>query len=299
MLGTRPASEPPPQALARILDKPPPVAPGILRGGIRLTRRWAHGPLHDYLPTMDGHALVTYYGRPQTIVWTLGRERLASTTHGGSITLIPGTHEGYWDIAGAIGVSHVFLTDARVAQWSDEFAGGRRPELIGRVGHDDRIAARLMRMLGDEAESDEPSSRLFVEQAVDLLCTQILRRHSTLGACRPGAPVRGLARWQVRRIDEYLRAHLGEDIGLDALARVVGLSRFHVCTAFRLATGQTPHQRLMQLRMQRARELLANPTLRMMDIALAVGYENGSSFAAAFRRFHGATPSAMRRQLLS
>ncbi len=90
---------------------------------------------------------------------------------------------------------------------------------------------------------------------------------------------------------------LGETITLDELAGLVGLSRFHFCTAFRQATGQTPHAWLTALRIGRARRLLAEPALSVTEIGLAVGYQTPSAFAAAFRRHAGVTPGAFRKQL--
>jgi AraC family transcriptional regulator len=92
-----------------------------------------------------------------------------------------------------------------------------------------------------------------------------------------------------------MRDHLGAPIGLDDLAAVVGLSRFHFVTMFRKTTGRTPHAWLVSLRIERAQQLLADPRLPITDIALAVGYETPSSFAAAFRKVTGTTPTAFRR----
>ncbi|HTQ41370.1 MAG TPA: AraC family transcriptional regulator, partial [Polyangiaceae bacterium] len=108
---------------------------------------------------------------------------------------------------------------------------------------------------------------------------------------------RGLAPWQVKRVTGYMRDRLAEDISLGDLAQLVGLSRFHFCTAFRLATGQTPHEWLVMLRIGRARELLADPSLRITEIAFAVGYETPSAFSASFRRLVRATPTEYRRHL--
>ncbi len=94
-----------------------------------------------------------------------------------------------------------------------------------------------------------------------------------------------------------MREHLDEPVGLDVLADLAGLSRFHFCTAFRQATGATPHAWLVQMRIERARQLLADPALPVTDVALAVGYETPSSFAAAFRKLTGVTPSAFRQRL--
>ena len=94
-----------------------------------------------------------------------------------------------------------------------------------------------------------------------------------------------------------MEAHLGEDIRLQSLADLVGRSRFHFCRAFRHATGFTPHQALLRLRIKRARELLANSTLSVTEVGMTVGYQTSSSFAQAFRSVMGEPPSLYRRRL--
>lgn len=270
---------------------------GELRSQTRLTRPWGHGALHNYLPALQGHVVITYYGTPQEILWRTGGERLLSTTRPGSITIIPQGHDGDWDIAGPIGVSHVFLTEERLLACVEQLSSENGVDLLPRVGFDDPIAARMMEMLGREAHLRDPSSRLFVEQATDLLCTQLVRGHSSYGALSPAGARRGLASWQVRKVTEYMKEHLGAPVGLDDLAGQLGLSRFHFCTAFRQATGNTPHDWLVRLRIERAQQLLADPKLPITVIALAVGYETPSSFATSFRKVAGTTPTAYRRSL--
>jgi AraC family transcriptional regulator len=283
--------------MERILDTPPDLAPAILRGDTRLTRRWRHGSLHDALPAMRGHVVMTYYSQPQDITWQVGRQRTVATTRPGTITLIPDGVEGRWDISGGIEVSHVYLTPERLQSCADPLTDGKSVELLGRVGFDDPTSARILELLAREAATDDPSSRLFVEQALDLLCTQLVRGHSSFQSLEPPAPRRGLADWQVRRVTGYMRENVGEEIGLNELAAIAGLSRYHFCTAFRLATGQTPHEWLMRERIERARAMLATSNATITEVALAVGYGTPSAFTAAFRRVTGQTPTEFRRQL--
>lgn len=286
-----------PDELARIIGLAPPVAESRLRGDTRLTRPWGHGALHDRLPGLADNVIITYYGDAQDIVWRVGGDRHAGQTRPGTITIIPQAYEGRWDIAGPIGVSHVFLSGERLRESAEQLAGGAVVDLLPRVGFDDPVAARLMHMLGAEAASPDPSARLFVEQATDLLVTQLVRGHSSYGALAAEAPRRGLADWQVRRVTDYMRAHLDAEVGLAELAGLVNLSRFHFCTAFRLATGRTPHEWLMALRIQEAQRLLTHPEMKITEIALAVGYQTPSSFAAAFRKVARMTPTEFRRRL--
>lgn len=284
-------------AIGRIVKAPPALVEEVLRGDTRLTRRWGHGALHDDLEGLTGHVVMTYYGAAQDIVWRTEGLRLSSRTRPGSITVIPDGHDGRWDIEGPIEVSHVYLTDARLQACSDVLAQGRKVELIGRVGFEDAAAGRILEMLSNETLVGDPASRLFVEQAIDLLCTQLVRAHSSVGTVTELAPRRGLADWQVKRVTAYMRDRLEQDISLDELSGLVGLSRFHFCTAFKAATGQTPHNWLTALRMGRARQLLAERSLAITDIALAVGYQTPSAFAATFRRVAQISPSEFRKAL--
>lgn len=280
-----------------MLDRPPELAGEDLKGATRLTTRWSHGALHDALPGLSSHVVMTYYGQARDITWRSEGRRFSSRTRSGTITLIPEGHDGHWDIDGSIEVSHVYLPDQRLQAAAEQLAGGKRVELVGRVGFDDPSAARILELLSREAAARDPSSRLFVEQAVDLLCMQLVRAHSSFAALEPAPPKGGLADWQVKRVTGYMREHLEEEIGLDELAAIAGLSRFHFCTAFRKATGHTPHQWLMRERVSHARDLLAMPEIPVTEIALCVGYQTPSAFSAAFRKVTGATPSEYRRQL--
>jgi AraC family transcriptional regulator len=98
-------------------------------------------------------------------------------------------------------------------------------------------------------------------------------------------------------VTDYMRDHLEAEIGLTELASMVNLSRFHFCTAFRQATGCTPHEWLVTPRIKRSQELLADPVFNVTDVALAVGYGTPSAFTASFRELAGMTPTDFRRRL--
>jgi AraC family transcriptional regulator len=289
------------EQIGLILDNPPLLVPDDLGGGTRLTQRWKHGAVHDRLASMPDHVIMTYYGDTgdHEIVMSAGagdRQNITSRTRPETITIIPSGHEARWDIAGSIEVSHIYLSQARFQKCADILAKGKRVELLDRVGFADPAAARILAMLSAEGKIDEPSARLFVEQAIDLLCIQLLRKHAALSipVTRPPA---GLAPWQVKRVTTYMVEHLSESLTLDELAGVIHLSRFHFCTAFRLATGKTPHEWLMIQRIDMARKLLEGRVLNITEVGLAVGYGTPSAFTAAFRKIVGCTPTDFRRRL--
>ncbi len=106
---------------------------------------------------------------------------------------------------------------------------------------------------------------------------------------RGGLPPRAL-----RRVREYITAHLERNISVEALAAIVGLSMFHFARAFKQSEGVTPHRFLLQCRVRRAQELLAGTDLPLSEIALAAGFSDQSHCARRFREFVGITPSRYR-----
>ena len=87
---------------------------------------------------------------------------------------------------------------------------------------------------------------------------ELLRLNSTAGPVKQSFRG-GLARWQEKKIAQYIEEHLLEDVSLAILADVAKLSPYHFVRAFKQSFGLPPHRYLSSLRMQRAKSLLANP----------------------------------------
>jgi AraC family transcriptional regulator len=96
----------------------------------------------------------------------------------------------------------------------------------------------------------------------------------------------------IARVDEFIRQHLSDPITLDQLAALCGLSRFHFLRAFRGSAGETPYQRVLRRRMERAREMLASEKLGVSDVARSVGFRQPSRFIQAYRAAFGVTPGS-------
>jgi AraC family transcriptional regulator len=281
--------------LGRIIDVAAPVESPDPEAGALLSERWTHGSIHAEHTALPAHVIMTYHGVAPVLEWRDGRQRQISRGRQGSITIIPRGHRARWDIEGPVSVSHVYLSHARLQDTADVVASGNPIELLDRIGFDDPVGSRIMDILALEATAPT-KPRLVVDGALDLLCLHLIGAHSSLATPAPVAPRRGMPERQVRQVTEFMAAHLREDISLDQLAGVVGLSRFHFSTSFRRATGQTPYQWLTALRMARACELLRETGAAIAQVALQVGYDTPSAFAATFRRQRGKSPSAFRRE---
>lgn len=96
---------------------------------------------------------------------------------------------------------------------------------------------------------------------------------------------------KIRYVRDLLEQHLADPPSLSRLARLAGTNEFALKKGFKQVFGMPVFQFLQQLRMARATELLRTGESVISEVALAVGYDNLSAFARAFRQTHGMTPS--------
>lgn len=98
----------------------------------------------------------------------------------------------------------------------------------------------------------------------------------------------------VHRVQDYLINHVADHVSLKELATIAKISSRELSRAFKEATGLTPIQYHQRLRLELAATLLANPTLRVEDVALQCGFEDVRHFRRLWQRCFGLPPSLSR-----
>lgn len=142
------------------------------------------------------------------------------------------------------------------------------------------------------------ASTLFVDHVALAMGAHVAQAYG--GVRNPRRPPKGgLAPWQERRAKELLDAHLNGDIALQVLAAECSLSVRHFTRAFRQSTGVPPHRYLLKRRVERARQLLMNPALSLLDVALACGFADQSHFTRVFTASSSLSPGLWRRMHLA
>jgi AraC family transcriptional regulator len=110
-------------------------------------------------------------------------------------------------------------------------------------------------------------------------------------------PVRGgLTKRQLKRVREFVDAHISNDITVSDLAALASLSHFHFIRTFKQSVGLSPYQYILSERIHRARGLLSKRDISIADVARAVGFSDASQLNRVFRKIVGVTPTAFRRQ---
>jgi transcriptional regulator GlxA family with amidase domain len=111
------------------------------------------------------------------------------------------------------------------------------------------------------------------------------------GACQSGLAPRIL-----RRVEEYIEAHLDSALNIAELAASAGISVSHFSRSFLRSVGFTPHRYIMRRRLVRAHDLLVQTDLAVAEVALATGFADQSHFCRCFREFTGLPPRSFRKQ---
>lgn len=123
-----------------------------------------------------------------------------------------------------------------------------------------------------------------------------LARLLSRSAPEPASARGGLAPWQKRKIEQYLRDRVRQQVRLNEIAQHVSLSVSHFCRAFKRTFGTTPHNYLVRLRLARAKKLMLQTGSELGQIALACGFSDQSHLCRTFRRETGETPGCWRRR---
>jgi AraC-like DNA-binding protein len=174
----------------------------------------------------------------------------------------------------------VHLDDGMIARVA-EASGAPMPERAGLVAVEGDAVATLGALLVKELARDTVDARL---------CADALAEALALKALGPSSAHREDERDpRVARAIDVIRARFAEPIDVDDVARAAGSSRFHLSRMFKGATGKSPYQYLVDVRLEHAASLLRSKR-SVTDAALSSGFSDLSRFARMFRDRYGVAP---------
>jgi AraC family transcriptional regulator len=212
-----------------------------------------------------------------------------------AVNLVPPRVESRWRWRNVCESTQYQLSPALVAKVAEEAFDLDPARVCFPVRYYDRSSPEVidtLTALRRELLTGGPGGRLCAESLANVLVVQLIRRMSN----RQGSSgvIRGsggrLARHALRAVEEYIDAHLDQNIALADLADVARLSEFHFARLFKQTTGLSPHQFVIHQRVERAKRLIAAGRLSLAQIAGDVGFSDQSQLSRHFKRLVGVTP---------
>lgn len=162
-------------------------------------------------------------------------------------------------------------------------------ELIPHFAIQDQLIYQIGLALQAELRSQEGGSRLYAETMASALALHLLRHYSTQSHRTVSCNGR-LPQHKLRLIIDYINDHLECELSLNELAAIAQLSQYHFCRTFKQATGLSPHQYLIQQRIERAKQLLKQSEMTIPEVAISCGFTHQSHLCRHFKRLTGVPP---------
>lgn len=264
---------------------------GVVWPGL-LVERHRLKPLVFPESTAETH-LIAMHLRPARLEWLLDGHARTRRVRRGSLDLIPrGT---LFEVYSPDETEFLLLAlDACVVERAaGEACAAERGVLVVQLGIRDPQIEHIIFALKAELDAGCPSGRLYGEALATGLAARLLGKYA---ARVPAAHNHNtiLPAYKLRRVTEYINDNLTENLTLAELAAVASMNPHSFSRAFKQTTGTPPHRYVSNCRVERAKALLADDELPLVEVGLSVGFQNQSHFTTLFHRLTGVTPKAFR-----
>lgn len=240
-------------------------------------------------PVDHRHVLCLHLGGPVPVSYRAGRVERQGTRLHGQFCVVPAGSSTRWTLTAPATSLLLRLSPALLDETADAMRVGTHDTSLAPSIHvRDPQVERIGWMMQAEERDGHPGGRLFADSLASALAARLLVLQTRKEA---SASPRALPAWRLRRVVEYIEAHLDEDLTLPALAAVAGYSVSHFKPLFRQATGMPAHRFVMERRVERARLRLLEGRMSITQIALEAGFAHAGHMARCLRRRLGASPS--------
>lgn len=242
------------------------------------------------IPARPNPTIAIHVGRSVYVSCSRGAlKHRGLCVHGYSDIISPGT-PSRWELNDADTVLLLSVGQRLLKNVAEETGrASREIEILNRFQTRDTQIEHIGWALKAEMEADYPNGRLYLESLAQALAVHLLNRHSSQ-AREIAQPKGGISGHRLKQVLSYIEDNLGQDLSLENVAAVAGLSASYFKTAFRTSVGRPVHQYVIQRRVEQARTMLAQGDASISQVAAATGFAQRSHLAYHMRRLLGVTP---------
>ncbi|MBD2098592.1 helix-turn-helix transcriptional regulator [Trichocoleus sp. FACHB-591] len=226
-------------------------------------------------------------------VRSLGGKRSRERRNSGDIAIIPAgiTHSCSWDVPAQFMV--LAIEPTLLQQVGQDWVNPDQIELLPQfMSESDAFIQNIFSTLKQEAEIGGIGSYLLVDSLKTAVAVHLLRSYC---ATRPklSSYSNGLSQVTLTLVKEYIHSHLHQDLRLQEMAAIAQISPYHFLRLFKQSVGTTPHQYILQCRLNQAKYLLQHSELSIIEVATQTGFCDQSHLTRYFKRMIGITPKQL------
>ncbi|HIK03756.1 MAG TPA: helix-turn-helix transcriptional regulator [Trichormus sp. M33_DOE_039] len=178
-------------------------------------------------------------------------------------------------------------------QLATETLNGKQIEFIPQWQIFDPVIQTITSVLKADLDAGCPTGRLYGESFAMALMTHLIKRF-TISNFDNFQHYGELPKHKLKTVLDYIQANLAEDITLENLAEVAGISQFYFARLFKKSMQLPPHQYIIRQRIELAKQLLHKPEYNITEVALECGFAHPTHLSRHFRRLVGMSPSDFR-----
>lgn len=252
-------------------------------------------PYSDRFSATTNHLIILHLSGPVRVERDLSGERQGQRIGTGGLFVLPPGREFGVSLLAPLETVHLYVRGELVRAAAAELCRGDpdRIEFLPRMGEHDPTVENLARMARHMLM--ERQTNFFSDGVGRLVAAQLVRAHSE-GVLAPKPRETGLSARQMSAVRNLIQERMGEPLSIDHMADAAGLSPIHFARQFKRTSGRAPHQFLIEMRVERAKELLAGEQ-SIAEIAYRCGFSHQEHMTRLFGRQVGATPAAYRKAL--
>jgi AraC family transcriptional regulator len=156
----------------------------------------------------------------------------------------------------------------------------------------------LINMFMEETKNSQTGSEFIQQNIVNLIVINLLRR-SASNIPKLITEKNYYERDNIKRAADYLKEEYNNEFSLEDVARVANLSQYHFIRAFKAATGKTPYDFLLDIKINKSKELLNLKKFTITEVCFMCGFHSPGHFSAVFKRKVGILPSQYKKGIES
>ena len=245
---------------------------------------------HQHTMHVIVHGLESLSGESSSGERWLDGKVTRETRNLGDIAVIPAgiSHRCNWNTD--VQFMIVAIEPTLLTQVGQDLVNPDRIELMPHfMNEQDILTQGIFYALKQELECSKIGSNLLIDSLKNTLAIHLLRKYCTTQPKFLNY-TDGLSKLKLKQVTDYINEHLHHDIKLIELAVIAQMSLYHFLRLFNQSMGVTPHQYILQRRIEKAKYLLQHTTLSIAEIAVSVGFCDQSHLTRYFKRIVGVTP---------